>query len=524
MRLAFMLLRVVSTLLFIGSIGVIVRLHNSLVLTPGRQRSKLQKQGIRGPPPSILVGNLLQMGKKTESKDSSTTLDGKQAITHSCCSDVLPFLDKWRRQYGPTFLFSMGNIQVLHMSHPDIVKEMSADTSFDMGRPFYQKQGLHPLYGEGILHAYGAVWAHQRKVMAPEFYLDKVKGMVTLMVESAVPVINEWNREIESAGGVADIKIDEYLRNFSGEVISRICFGSNCKEIISKLRALQEIACKKVALQGIPGLRILRPSLHVIDLYQPKSNREMWRLEKEIHTLILKEVKRNEETDSEKNILQMLIEVAKNSYLGQAETDNFVVDNCKNICFPAYENGAVPAIWTLMLLALYPEWQDKIRAEVLEIFNGQLPSSAMLNKMKTLTMVIYESLRLYPLGCMLTREAVRETRFGGVDVPKGVSIWVMMMTLYEDPNIWGTDVLKFNPERFGNGINGACKVPHVYIPFGTGPRSCLGQHFAMAEIKIIISLLASNFTFSLSPKYRHSPVMNLIIEPEFGVDLLVRKV
>ncbi|KAE8683225.1 hypothetical protein F3Y22_tig00111213pilonHSYRG00494 [Hibiscus syriacus] len=275
----------------------------------------------------------------------------------------------------------------------------------------------------------------------------------------------------------------------------------------------------------------------------------MWRLEKEIHTLILKEVKRNEETDSEKNILQMLIEVAKNSYLGQAETDNFVVDNCKNICFPAYENGAVPAIWTLMLLALYPEWQDKIRAEVLEIFNGQLPSSAMLNKMKTvslkpsehtfsysfdafiltgkswqLTMVIYESLRLYPLGCMLTREAVRETRFGGVDVPKGVSIWVMMMTLYEDPNIWGTDVLKFNPERFGNGINGACKVPHVYIPFGTGPRSCLGQHFAMAEIKIIISLLASNFTFSLSPKYRHSPVMNLIIEPEFGVDLLVRKV
>ncbi|KAE8683224.1 Detected protein of confused Function [Hibiscus syriacus] len=255
MRLAFMLLRVVSTLLFIGSIGVIVRLHNSLVLTPGRQRSKLQKQGIRGPPPSILVGNLLQMGKKTESKDSSTTLDGKQAITHSCCSDVLPFLDKWRRQYGPTFLFSMGNIQVLHMSHPDIVKEMSADTSFDMGRPFYQKQGLHPLYGEGILHAYGAVWAHQRKVMAPEFYLDKVKGMVTLMVESAVPVINEWNREIESAGGVADIKIDEYLRNFSGEVISRICFGSNCKEIISKLRALQEIACKKVALQGIPGLR-----------------------------------------------------------------------------------------------------------------------------------------------------------------------------------------------------------------------------------------------------------------------------
>ncbi|KAK8595483.1 hypothetical protein V6N13_016850 [Hibiscus sabdariffa] len=254
MELASLLFRIVSAILLVGSVRVMVRLYSSLVSTPERQRSKLWKQGIRGPPPSILVGNLLQMGK-AESEDSNTARDGKQAITHGCCSHVLPFLDKWRQQYGPTFVFSMGNIQVLHMSHPDAVKEMSAYTSFDMGRPFYQKQGLHPLYGEGILHANGAVWAHQRKVMAPEFYMDKVKGMMELMAESAVSVVNEWNRAIESAGGVADIKIDEYLRNFSGEVISKACFGSNCKEIISKLRALQEIACKKVALQGIPGLR-----------------------------------------------------------------------------------------------------------------------------------------------------------------------------------------------------------------------------------------------------------------------------
>ena len=76
-----------------------------------------------------------------------------------------------------------------------------------------------------------------------------------LMVESAVSLINVLNSKIDSEGGVSDIKIDEYLRNFSGEVISRACFGSNYKEIISKLRALQEIACKKVVLQGIPGLR-----------------------------------------------------------------------------------------------------------------------------------------------------------------------------------------------------------------------------------------------------------------------------
>jgi len=72
-------------------------------------------------------------------------------------------------------MFSMGNIQVLQMSHPNAVKEIAAYTSFDLARPTYQQKGLDPLYGSGILHANGAVWAHQRKVLAPEFYTDKVK-------------------------------------------------------------------------------------------------------------------------------------------------------------------------------------------------------------------------------------------------------------------------------------------------------------------------------------------------------------
>ncbi|KAL4388784.1 hypothetical protein GQ457_09G027990 [Hibiscus cannabinus] len=159
----------------------------------------------------------------------------------------------------------------------------------------------------------------------------------------------------------------------------------------------------------------------------------------------------------------MLVEGAKRSDLSQEEINTFVVDNCKNICFSAYES-AVPAIWTLMLLAMYPEWQDKVRAEALEICSGQSPSSGMLNKMKTLTMVIYESLRLYPLGSMLTQEAFQDMKFGGVEVPKGVSIWVMLMVLYEDPDIWGPDVHEFNPERFGDGIRGACQLPHLYTP------------------------------------------------------------
>lgn len=138
-------------------------------------------------------------------------------------------------------------------------------------------------------------------------------------------------------------------------------------------------------------------------------------------------------------------------------------------------------------------------------------------------MVIHESLRLYPPVAVVSREAFKDMKFGDILVPKGVNIWTMAMALHTDPENWGADAYTFKPSRFANGITGACKVPQLYMPFGVGPRVCLGQNLAMVELKVLISLLLSNFSFSLSPNYTHSPVLRLVIEPENGVDLLIKK-
>lgn len=138
-------------------------------------------------------------------------------------------------------------------------------------------------------------------------------------------------------------------------------------------------------------------------------------------------------------------------------------------------------------------------------------------------MVINESLRLYPPVAIVSREALEDMKFGNIQVPKGVNVWTLMVTLHQDPEIWGPDADQFDPERFTNGVTGACKLPYAYMPFGVGPRSCLGQNFALAELKVLLALIISNYSLSVSPKYRHSPAMRLVIEPEFGVDLLVRR-
>lgn len=138
-------------------------------------------------------------------------------------------------------------------------------------------------------------------------------------------------------------------------------------------------------------------------------------------------------------------------------------------------------------------------------------------------MVIYESLRLYPPGPFLAREALEDFKFGDVYVPKGIGVLSSTVTLHYDPEIWGPDAHAFNPQRFANGVSQSCKHPHVYMPFGAGARICLGQHLAIAELKILLSLFLSNFSFSLSPNYRHSPIMKVILEPEYGLDLIIRK-
>ncbi|CAL9097188.1 unnamed protein product [Musa acuminata var. zebrina] len=503
----------------VGVCGLLLIYFYSVAwLRPESIRNKLRQQGITGPPSSFLYGNSLEM-KKLVMAERSRGGRGVE-IKHDYTPLVFPYFERWRKHYGPVFSYSMGNVVALHVSHPDLVKEISLCSSLDLGKATYLKKTHEPLFGEGILKSNGVSWSHQRKIIAPEFFSDKVKGMVDLMVDSAIPVLKSWEETVELGGGTAEIKVDEDLRCYSADVISRTCFGSNYirgKEIFQKLRALQKAVSRPNLFAEITGLRCL----------PTKRGREVRRLNKEVNSLILKTVKEEgegrENRTSQHSLLHAILRSANNSLTYTHASDSFIVDNCKNIYFAGHEATAVATTWCLMLLALHPEWQARARAEAAEVCGGRSLDAHALQKMKTLTMVIQETLRLYPPGAFVAREALQEMEFGGIHIPKGVNIYVPVSTLHHDATIWGADVLEFKPERFARGIMGACQLPQTYLPFGAGPRTCLGQNFAMIELKVILSLILLRFSFSLSPNYFHSPSLRLIVEPEFGVKLMVKK-
>lgn len=515
------------SVVLIGVCSVLIRICHEFWLKPRRIRSTVWRQGIRGPQPSFPYGNIHEMHNIQSSIINSPS--HAQPVSENWIHSIFPYLQQWRQQYGPVYMYSTGSKQHLYVSQPELLRELGLHTSLDLGRPSYLAEAFQPLLGDGIIRANGNNWAYQRKLIAPEFFLNKVKNMLGVMEQSTIAMMKTWeNRIIESEGGVADMIIDEDLKSLSADIISRACFGSSFSQgnqIFAKIASLQDILSKPSVLFGLSNFRFL----------PTKNNREIWRLKKEVETLILTVVRdRQQESQKgiipEKDLLQMMLESAATSddkLSHRLKADRLIVDMCKNIYFAGHETTALATSWILMLLALHPEWQERVRAEILEVcgdrFHDLFQDMDAFRKLKMLTMVIQESLRLYGPSVITSREAFADMKLGEFAVPKGVHIWCLIPALHRDPENWGVDALEFKPERFAHGISKACKYPQAYMPFGFGSRLCLGQTFAMLQLKVVLPLILSNFSFSLSPDYRHSPVYKMLLTPEHGVRLLVTR-
>ncbi|KAK4419776.1 cytochrome [Sesamum alatum] len=124
-----------------------------------------------GPPPTLLLGNILQMKKARDVVAKGATVNGPPT-THNCGAAIFPFFDEWRTKYGDVYMFSLGNKQVVLVTQPEMVREITTCTSLDLGKPTYQAKEKGSFLGQGILTSN----AHQRKILAPELFMDKVKG------------------------------------------------------------------------------------------------------------------------------------------------------------------------------------------------------------------------------------------------------------------------------------------------------------------------------------------------------------
>lgn len=136
-------------------------------------------------------------------------------------------------------------------------------------------------------------------------------------------------------------------------------------------------------------------------------------------------------------------------------------------------------------------------------------------------MILKETLRLYSPAVMINRLTTKNIRLSGLDIPSGTTIYMPTIAVHHDTQVWGDDANEFNPERFS-----ANKGHHLgaFYPFGIGPTICIGQNLAMTEAKVALAMILQRFEFTISPSYVHAPMLLVTLQPQYGAQILLRKI
>ncbi|KAH7532901.1 cytokinin hydroxylase [Ziziphus jujuba] len=485
-------------------------------LTPRRIKKFMERQGVRGPKPRLFIGNMLELAAMV----SKSTSHDMNTISHDIVGRLLPHFVAWSKQYGKRFIYWHGIIEPrMCLTEIELIKELLFKHSSISGKSWLQQEGCKHFIGRGLLMANGKDWHHQRHIVAPAFMGDKLKSYAGYMVECTTEMLQSLKKEVEL--GRTEFEIGEYMTRLTADIISRTEFDScyeKGKKIFNLLTDLQHQCAKASRYFCFPGSRFL-PSKYNIEIKKMKVQVEKLLMEIIQSRKDCAEVGRSSSYGND--LLGMLLnEMKEKKENGFSLNLQLIMDECKTFFFAGHETTALLLTWTVMLLASNPSWQEKVRAEVKQVCNGQTPSVDHLSKFTLLNMVINESMRLYPPASVLPRMAFEDIKLGDLHIPKGLSIWIPVLAIHHSEELWGKDANEFNPDRFAS----KSFVPGRFIPFAAGPRNCVGQSFAMMEAKIILAMLISRFSFNISDNYRHAPVLVLTIKPKYGVQVCLRSI
>ncbi|KAL2556068.1 Cytochrome [Forsythia ovata] len=474
---------------------------------PNLAYRKLKENGFSGPKPSFPIGNLDEMKKKNRVVSTSSTL----SISHDIHSVVFPYFARWQKLHGKVFVYWLGTEAFINIADPEFLKKMSADIKGkNWGKPNVFKNDREPMFGSGLVMVEGDDWVRHRHVITPAFSPPNLKAMAGLMVESATNMLDRWSALINS--GKPEIDFEKEIINTAGEIIAKTGFGisyESGQEVFEKLRELQIILFKSNKYEGVPFSKFMNP----------KQTLKARKLGNEIDSLLVSIITDRLESSKghpQNDLLSLLL--AKKDVVGRPGTTLTTrehVDECKTFFFGGHETTALALTWTLLLLAMNPEWQIQLREEIREVIGDEEIDATMVARLKKMGWVMNEVLRLYPPAPNVQRQVRQDIKVdNNYIIPSSTNIWIDVVSMHHDQDFWGENVNEFKPERFKDDpLYGGCKHKMGFLPFGFGGRMCVARNLATMEYKIVLTLILTRFSFSLSPLYCHSPSILLSLRP-----------
>jgi cytochrome P450 len=389
---------------------------------------------------------------------------------------------------------------------PDMIGRVLLDHSANYVRPRLTRQILKPVVGNGLLSAEGEDWRRQRKIVAPAFAPPAVADMAATMARATARNIQNWplERSLLDMNKIATATTMAVIADtlFSGDM--RLASGEAARHIENVVSAMGQ-----PRLMAMVGLQDYDPSPTMV---RARASRR-W-LRAMLTTLV-----RERGVDNGDDFFGVLIRKLQTSFPGdQAHT--LAVDNAITFYAAGHETTATALSWAIYLLAAQPDLQEQVRVEAVEALRGDIDTLG--DRVPILRQVLDETLRLYPSAVQLIREAAADDELGGNAIAKGDLIMMYPWLVHRHRKLWD-DPDAFDHTRFAPAAKD--KIDRFqYIPFGAGPRICVGARFAIAEALIILAHWLAARQFSLPDGLQPIPTGTVTLRPKGGMPLHVELV
>ncbi len=407
-------------------------------------------------------------------------------------------------------------VQLFLVKFPDLIKEVLVDRYGVFPKHEIMDVTLKPLLGESIFTTNGPVWERQRRMLDPAFGQAKLKEVFTLMRGGSDALLERLDAAAD--GAIVDIEIE--MTHVTADIILRTILSESlesegARKIFHAFNLFQEKAV----------LMIQMSFLHLPLWLAPRTYRIWKRTGREIRELLAGSIRdryeayQRGEQGEHKDILQSLLET-RDPEDGSAFTLPELVDQVAMLFLAGHETSASALSWSLFLISKCPEIQEKLHQETCGLLGDREPEFKDIPRHRLIRNVFRETLRIYPpVGFLTFRKAAGNQRLGKHDLPDGSPVAISPWLVHRHRELWERPD-EFDPDRFEGGIE---QPQCAYIPFGQGPRICIGAAFAMQEAMLILASLTRRYRFEPGPGPDPEPTSRLTIRSLDGISLRVWK-
>ncbi len=391
--------------------------------------------------------------------------------------DFIGWLEKHQRELGNIFYAPLKKQGLVVLSEPAYVRYVLQENN----RNYYKSFGyeiLQLFLGNGLLTSDGDFWLRQRRLAQPAFHRRRLAGLVHFMSEETAGLAQNWKAAAQHG---ESIDLLHEMMEVTMKIVARALFSANVNHhiptISHNLERLNNFAMTRIKSPIRPPMWM--PTLRNLVFRQTSE---------EINDVLFQIIEdRRQDPNPPDDLLTMLMEV-KDEETGEQMNNQQLRDECMTIFVAGHETTALGMTWLFTELARNPEVWDRLQAELKEVLDGRTPTLEDIPNLKYTRMVVDETLRLYPPGWIIGRKNIKEDHIGGYDIPEDTNVLMFTYGIHRRPDLWERP-LDFWPGRWET--EQVKQLPRMaYLPFGGGPRLCIGNNFALMEMVIMVAGLA----------------------------------